>query len=135
MKKKVAGRMKPTTPLTPPLSLLPEAPEESQFVALATDAQMVFDLMPVSEYFNDDTYLSTMVVGSNNSHWSQTNEEHQDDHEYELDDDGGGMVDKPRGRACNYTMDKYNLLCNTSLNVSMDGTVGVTKLEIHIGIG
>ncbi|KAE8774895.1 40S ribosomal protein S5-1 [Hordeum vulgare] len=56
-----------------------------------------------SEYFSDDTYLSTMGIGSNNSHCSRTNEVHQDDHEYEVDEDGEGMVDAPRGRACNTT--------------------------------
>ena len=43
--------------------------------------------------FNDETYMSTMGVGSNNSHWSQTNEMHFNDHEFEVDVDGEGIVD------------------------------------------
>jgi hypothetical protein len=74
--------------------------------------------------FNDDTYMSTMGVGSNNSHWSQTNEVHEDDHEFEVDEDGEGIVDAPKGRAGNYTMDEDILLCNTWLHVSMDANVG-----------
>uniref|UniRef100_A0A453GAK1 Uncharacterized protein n=1 Tax=Aegilops tauschii subsp. strangulata TaxID=200361 RepID=A0A453GAK1_AEGTS len=81
----------------------------------------VFDEMPTS--FNDDTYMSTMGVGSNNCHWSQTNEVHADDHEYEVDEDGEGIVDAPKGRACNYTNEEDVLLCNTWLTVSMDATV------------
>uniref|UniRef100_A0A8I6X7E7 Uncharacterized protein n=1 Tax=Hordeum vulgare subsp. vulgare TaxID=112509 RepID=A0A8I6X7E7_HORVV len=82
---------------------------------------MVFGEMPAS--FNDDTYLLTMGVGSNNSHWSQTNEVHQDDHEYEVDEEGEGMVDAPRGRACNYSVDEDILLCKTYLNVPMNDTI------------
>uniref|UniRef100_A0A453CL51 Myb/SANT-like domain-containing protein n=1 Tax=Aegilops tauschii subsp. strangulata TaxID=200361 RepID=A0A453CL51_AEGTS len=78
--------------------------------------------------FNDDTYMSTMGVGSNNSHWSQTNEVHEDDHdENEVDEDGEGIVDAPKGRACNYTIEEDVLLCNTWLTVSMDATVGGDK--------
>ncbi|KAE8806801.1 Alternative oxidase 1a, mitochondrial [Hordeum vulgare] len=57
----------------------------SSLVALAAGAHNMFDEMPTS--FNDETYISTMGVGSNNSHWSQTNEVHLDDHEYEVDED------------------------------------------------
>ena len=31
--------------------------------------------------------MSTMGVGSNNSHWSQTNDIHLDDHEFEVDEE------------------------------------------------
>uniref|UniRef100_A0A8I7BJX0 Uncharacterized protein n=1 Tax=Hordeum vulgare subsp. vulgare TaxID=112509 RepID=A0A8I7BJX0_HORVV len=78
--------------------------------------------MPPS--FNDETYMSTMGVGSNNSHWSQTNEVHFDDQEFEVDGDGEGIVGAPKGRAGNYTMDKDILLCGTWLQVSRDATVG-----------
>uniref|UniRef100_A0A8I6YR07 Uncharacterized protein n=1 Tax=Hordeum vulgare subsp. vulgare TaxID=112509 RepID=A0A8I6YR07_HORVV len=78
--------------------------------------------MPTS--FNDETYMTTMGVGSNNSHWSQTNDVHLDDHEFEVDEDGEGIVDAPKGRAGNYTMDEDVLLCNTWLKVSRDATVG-----------
>ena len=65
-----------------------------------------------------------MGVVSNNSHWSQTNEVHEDDHEYEVDEDGEGIVDAPKGRAGNYTIDEDILLCNTWLHVSMDANIG-----------
>ncbi|KAE8799130.1 putative receptor protein kinase ZmPK1 [Hordeum vulgare] len=62
-------------------------------------------------------------VGSNNSHWFQTNEVHFDDHEFDLDEDGEGIVDAPEGRAHNYTMDEDVLQCNTWLQVSRGATV------------
>jgi hypothetical protein len=68
--------------------------------------------------------MSTMGVGSNNSHWSQTNEVHEDDHEYEVDEDGEGIVDAPKGRSGNYSMEEDILLCNTWLQVSRDPAVG-----------
>ncbi|KAE8819534.1 putative receptor protein kinase ZmPK1 [Hordeum vulgare] len=71
--------------------------------------------------FDNETYMSTMGVGSNNSHWSQTNEVHGDD---EMDEDGEGIIEAPKGRAGNYTTDEDILLCNTWLVVSMDTTVG-----------
>nr|XP_040244215.1 keratin, type II cytoskeletal 3-like [Aegilops tauschii subsp. strangulata] len=40
-----------------------------------------------------------MGVGCNNSHWSQTNDMHFDDQEFEVDEDGEGIVDAPKGRA------------------------------------
>ena len=53
---------------------------------------------------NDDTYMSTMD-GSNNSHWSQTNDVHFGDHEFEVEEDGEGIIIALKGRAGNYTMD------------------------------
>ena len=44
-----------------------------------------------------------MGVGSNNSHWSQTNDIHLEDHEFEVDEEGEGIVNAPKGRAGNYT--------------------------------
>ena len=76
---------------------------------------------------NDDTYLSTRGVGSNNSHWSQTNEVHEDDHEFEVDEEGEGMVGAPKGRAANYTVEEDVVLCNTWLYVSMDSTVATDQ--------
>lgn len=141
-KKNLAGR--PTTPL------LTKVPESLQFVVMEADAHKVFDEMPTrydSPLFvgvflhkcidvdslvffyilgscNDDTYMSTMGVGSNNSHWSQTNEVYEDDHfEWEVDEDGEGIVDAPKERAGNYTMDEDILLCNTWLHVSMDANI------------
>ena len=73
---------------------------------------------------NDDAYMSTMGVGSNNLHWSQTNDMHFEDHEFEVDEDGEGIVDAPKGRGCNYTNDKDILLCKTWLDVSRDPSVG-----------
>ena len=45
---------------------------------------------------NDDAYMSTMGVGSNNSHWSQTNDMHFEDHEFEVDEEGESIVDAPK---------------------------------------
>ncbi|KAE8821578.1 putative receptor protein kinase ZmPK1 [Hordeum vulgare] len=98
-----------------------EAPSRS-LVAPSADAHSVFDKMFTS--FNDETYISTMGVSSNNSHWSQTNEVHLDDHEYEVAEDCKGIDDAPKGRVSNYTMDEDILLCNTWLKVFRDAIVG-----------
>uniref|UniRef100_A0A453G0W9 Uncharacterized protein n=1 Tax=Aegilops tauschii subsp. strangulata TaxID=200361 RepID=A0A453G0W9_AEGTS len=45
------------------------------------------------------------------SHWSQTNDTHFDDHEFEVDEDGEGIVAAPKGRAGNYTNAEDILLC------------------------
>ncbi|KAE8813032.1 putative receptor protein kinase ZmPK1 [Hordeum vulgare] len=95
----------------------PEAPASSLVEPLA-DVQKVFEEMHQS--VNDEAYMSTMGVGSNNSHWSQTNDMHFDDHEFEVDEDGKGIVDAPKGRGSNYTNDEDILLCNTWLQVSRD---------------
>ena len=76
-----------------------------------------------------------MGVGSNNSHWSQTNEVHEDDHEFEVDEEGEGVVDAPKDRAANYTMDEDVLLCNTWLMCPWMPPLRRTELEIHIGLG
>ena len=73
---------------------------------------------------NDDAYMSTMGVGSNNSHWSQTNDMHFEDHEFEVDEEGEGIVDASKGRAGKYTNTDEILLCNTWLQVSRDPSVG-----------
>ncbi|KAE8771153.1 putative receptor protein kinase ZmPK1 [Hordeum vulgare] len=88
----------------------------------AADAHHVSDEMPPS--LNDDAYMSTMGVGSNNSHWSQTNDIHLDDHEFEVDEEGEGIIEAPKGRAGNYTTNDDKLLCNTWLQVSRDPSVG-----------
>ncbi|KAE8804504.1 putative receptor protein kinase ZmPK1 [Hordeum vulgare] len=73
---------------------------------------------------NDDAYMSTMGVGSNNSHWSQTNDIRLDDHEFEVDGEGEGIVEVPKERAGNYTTNDDKLLCNTWLQVSRDPSIG-----------
>ncbi|XBI03024.1 hypothetical protein VPH35_131494 [Triticum aestivum] len=98
-----------------------EAPSSS-LVEPSADAHNMFDDMPQS--VNNDAYMSTMGVGSNNSHWSQTNDMHFEDHEFEVDEDGEGIVDAPKGRAGNYTNADDILLCNTWLQVSRDPSVG-----------
>ncbi|KAE8780064.1 putative receptor protein kinase ZmPK1 [Hordeum vulgare] len=65
-----------------------------------------------------------MGVGSNNSHWSQTNDIHLDDHEFEVDEEGEGIVEASKGRAGNYTTNDDKLLCNTWLQVSRDPSIG-----------
>uniref|UniRef100_A0A8I6X4D1 No apical meristem-associated C-terminal domain-containing protein n=1 Tax=Hordeum vulgare subsp. vulgare TaxID=112509 RepID=A0A8I6X4D1_HORVV len=94
----------------------------SSLVEPAADVHHVFDEMPPS--LNDDAYMSTMGVGSNNSHWSQTNDIPLDDHEFEVDEEGEGIVAAPKGRADNYTTNDDKLLCNTWLQVSRDPSIG-----------
>ena len=72
---------------------------------------------------NDVAYMSTMGVGSNNSHWSQTNDMHFEDHEFEVDEDGEGIVGAPKGRGGNYTNEEDVVLCKTWLDVSRDPSV------------
>ncbi|KAE8773932.1 putative receptor protein kinase ZmPK1 [Hordeum vulgare] len=76
LRKKVAGHVRGEASTKAPASSL---------VELAADAHNAFDDMPQS--VNDDAYMSTMGVGSNNSHWSQTNDMHFEDHEFEVDED------------------------------------------------
>nr|XP_040243856.1 keratin, type II cytoskeletal 5-like [Aegilops tauschii subsp. strangulata] len=90
--------------------------------APAADVHNVFDKMPQS--VNDEAYMSTIGVGSKNSHWSQTNDMHFKDHEVEVDEDDEGIVDAPKGRGGNYTNEEDVLLCNTWLQVSRDPSVG-----------
>ena len=68
--------------------------------------------------------MSTMGVGSNNVHWSQTNDIHFEDHEFEVDEEGEGIVEAPRGREGNYSTTDDKLLCNTYLHVSKDPSIG-----------
>ena len=69
-----------------------------------------------------------MGVGSNTSQWSQNNEIHDEDHEYEdMDVDGEGLVDAPKGRAGNYSTKEDVLLCNAWLNVSLDASVATAQ--------
>ncbi|XBJ14400.1 hypothetical protein VPH35_006446 [Triticum aestivum] len=98
-----------------------EAPTSS-LVEPAADAHHVFDEMSPS--LNDEAYMSNMGVGSNNLHWSQTNDIHFEDHEFEVDEEGEGIVDAPKGRAGNYTTNDDKLLCNTWLQVSRDPSIG-----------
>ncbi|XBI94219.1 hypothetical protein VPH35_030906 [Triticum aestivum] len=111
--KKLAGRS--TT------AAATEAPASS-LVEPAADAHHVFDEMPPSP--NDDAYISTMGVGSNNSHWSQTNDIHLEYHEFEVDEESEGVVDAPKGRTSNYSTNDDKLLCNTYLQVSRDPSIG-----------
>lgn len=113
LKKRVAGRTKDAAAIEAPTSSL---------TASAGDAHNMFDEMPRS--LNSDIYMPVMGVGCNNSHWSQTNEVHFDDHEFEVDEDGDGIVSAAKGKAGNYTMHEDVLLCNTWLQVSRDATVG-----------
>ncbi|KAE8771585.1 Alternative oxidase 1a, mitochondrial [Hordeum vulgare] len=93
----------------------------SSFVPPTANAHNVFDGMPTC--FSDETYMTTLSVGSNNFYWPETNDVHLDDHEFEVDEDGEGIVDAPKQRAGNYTMDEDVLLCNTWLKVSRNATI------------
>ncbi|KAE8800018.1 putative receptor protein kinase ZmPK1 [Hordeum vulgare] len=97
-----------------------EAPASS-LVEPAADTHNVFDDMPQS--INHDAYMSTMGLGSNNSHWSQTNDLHLEDHEFEVDEDGEGIVGAPKVRGGNYTNEEDVVLCKTWLDVSRDPSV------------
>ncbi|KAE8799111.1 hypothetical protein D1007_25494 [Hordeum vulgare] len=112
-KTKLAGRRTGAASTGAPMSSLVEP---------VADAHHVFDEMPPS--LNNDAYVSTMGVGSNNSHWSQTNDIHLDDHEFEVDEEGEGIVAALKGRAGNYTTNDDKLLCNTWLQVSRDPSIG-----------
>ncbi|KAE8812345.1 hypothetical protein D1007_10703 [Hordeum vulgare] len=117
-KKKFVGR-----PAAAPLT--EEALESSQFVVPTSAMDKVLDEVPTS--FDNETYMSTMGVVSNN--WSQTNEVHGDD---EMDEDGEGIFEAPKGRAGNYTTNKDILLCNAWLVVSMDASVrGVQSRDTY----
>ncbi|XBJ05316.1 hypothetical protein VPH35_024130 [Triticum aestivum] len=111
--KKLAGRST--------AAVATEAPASS-LVEPSADAHHVFDKMSPS--LNDDAYMSTMGVGSNNSHWSQTNDIHFEDHEFEVDEEGEGIVEAPKGRAGNYSTNDDKLLCHTYLQVSRDPSIG-----------
>ncbi|XBJ19280.1 hypothetical protein VPH35_010270 [Triticum aestivum] len=111
--KKLAGRLMGAAATEAPASSLVEP---------AADAHHVFDEMPPS--LNDDAYISIMGVGSNNMHWSQTNDIHFEDHEFEVDEEGEGIVNAPKGRAGNYTNKDDIFLCNTWLQVSRDPSIG-----------
>jgi len=65
-----------------------------------------------------------MGVGSNNSHSSQTNDIHFQDHEFEVDEEGEGIFEVPKGRAGNYSTNDDKLLCHTYLQVSRDPSIG-----------
>ncbi|XBI98589.1 hypothetical protein VPH35_018810 [Triticum aestivum] len=112
-RKKLAGRATGAAAAEAPASSLVEP---------AASAHNMFDEMPPS--LNDDAYMSTTGVGSNNSHWSQTNDMHFEDHEFEVDEESEGIVGAPKGRAGNYTNTDDILLCNTWLQVSRDPSVG-----------
>src|SRR4051812_46021499 len=74
----------------------------------------------------DDAYLLHIDVGSNN--WPQTNEMHEDDQEFEVDEDGEGLVGAlAKGRASSYTVHEDILLCKTWLHVSKDATIATDQ--------
>ncbi|XBH79777.1 hypothetical protein VPH35_105674 [Triticum aestivum] len=112
-RKKLAGRATGAAVAEAPVCSLVEP---------AAGVHNMFDEMPPS--LNDDAYMSMMGVGSNNSHWSQTNDMHFENHEFEVDEEGDGIVDAPKGRAGNYSNADDILLCNTWLQVSRDPSVG-----------
>ncbi|KAE8779440.1 putative receptor protein kinase ZmPK1 [Hordeum vulgare] len=118
-RKKLAGRARAVAATEAPASSLVEP---------ATDAQdSSFASLYILCSVNDEAYMSTMDVGSINSHWSQTNDMHFDDHAFEVDEDGEGIVDAPKGRGGNYTNDEDILLCNTWLQVSRNPSVGADQ--------
>jgi hypothetical protein len=62
-----------------------------------------------------------MNVGSNYApHASQ-------EEDFDVDEEGEGLIEPPRGRSSNYTPAEDILLCKTWCNVSMDATVGTDQ--------
>jgi len=62
-----------------------------------------------------------------NEQFSQTYASQHDENDYEVDEDGEGLVANPRGRAANYTADEDRLLCRTWLSVGLDPAVGTDQ--------
>ena len=86
-------------------------------------------------FVNDEIYMSTMGVGSNNSHWSQTNEMHFDDHEFEVDGDGEDIVNALKGRGAPTPWMKTS--CYAILSCKCRGIRPLEGIEVdmHIGSG
>jgi hypothetical protein len=83
---------------------------------------------------DDETFMANMNVNSSHSqeYWSQYGAPQPHKEDDELDEDGEGLMDGPRGRAANYTMEEDQLLCKAWCNIGMDPTVGVDqKQETH----
>ena len=75
-----------------------------------------------------------MNVGSSfvEQHYEQVEEEeeHQvQEQEYQVDEHGEGLIDAPKGRSANYTVDEDKLLCKTWLKIGMDPAVGTDQTK------
>ena len=71
-----------------------------------------------------------MNVGSSfMDHDYQQEEEEQQVHQqaYQMDEHGEGLIEAPKGRAGNYTVDEDRLLCKTWLKIGMDPAVGTDQ--------
>ena len=72
-----------------------------------------------------------MNVGSSfvEHYYEQVEEdEHQgQEQEYHVDEHGEGLIDAPKGRSANYTVDEDKLLCKTWLKIGMDPAVGTDQ--------
>ncbi|KAM0882397.1 hypothetical protein ACQ4PT_032328 [Festuca glaucescens] len=78
----------------------PQAPAAPEFGAQVSAAN-VFDETTTS--VDDEMFMSTMNVGSN---YSQEFMSQQHNDEFEVDEDGKGLIDAPKGRAANYTAEE-----------------------------
>ena len=78
-----------------------------------------------------------MNVGSSfaEPYYEQVEEEEEEqqvqEQEYHVDEHGEGVVEAPKGRSANYTVDEDKLLCKTWLKIGMDPAVGM-KLKLSI---
>uniref|UniRef100_A0ACD5XAB5 Uncharacterized protein n=1 Tax=Avena sativa TaxID=4498 RepID=A0ACD5XAB5_AVESA len=81
--------------------------------------------------------MTHMNVSSTHSQefWSQYGAPQPQTQE-ELDEDGEGLLDAPKGKATNYTLEEDQLLCKAWCNIGMDPTVGTDQSKdtylVHI---
>uniref|UniRef100_A0ACD5Z5M2 Uncharacterized protein n=1 Tax=Avena sativa TaxID=4498 RepID=A0ACD5Z5M2_AVESA len=101
--------------LAPPL-----LPQKSSPSAADLGAHNLFDENTAS--VNDETFMSTINFGASFSrdYLSQSNA--QQDEDFEVDEDGEGLIEALGGRTANFTADEDRLLCHTWLNTSLGGT-------------
>jgi hypothetical protein len=70
--------------------------------------------------------MDAMNVGSSFSH-TCVDQENGEEEEFELDEDGEGLIEAPGGRTTNYTIAEDRLLCNTWLKIGIDPAVGTDQ--------
>ena len=78
---------------------------------------------------DNETFLDTINVGSSfvDHHYQQEEEEQVHQQAYQMDEHGEGLIEAPKGRAGNYTVDEDRLLCKTWLKIGMDPAVGTDQ--------
>jgi hypothetical protein len=71
--------------------------------------------------------MDTMNVGSSFSYVHVDQEVGEGEEEFDVDEDGEGLIGASRGRTGKYTMAEDRLLCNTWLNIGMDPTTSTDQ--------